>query len=239
VIELSHEVAEGAPFIPGLQPPYGIRMHLTSGPSEQMFARDMGATNGIGVNLEQVEMTMHVSTHVDAIGHISIGGTLYNGVAASEGVSDEGLRHGGIETAPPFIARAILIDVAAYKEVDRLAPGYAVQPADLEAALRAQGVSIPEGSVVLKSLRIRENECRGRAGMLPGPELGRSTRHHGDVLLSLHLVADDAAPDGAAGVESIELLPRGGVEHEKIAGELTRENQTAGGRRHCRNHGQR
>ena len=142
VIELSHDVAGGAPFIPGLQPPYGLRMYLTSGASLQ-------GTNRLGVNVELVEMTMHVSTHVDALGHVSIGNTLYAGAAGEESVSDNGLSHAGIDTAPPFIARAVLIDVAAYKGVDRLDPGYAIQPDDLEGALQAQGVDVSEGTIVL------------------------------------------------------------------------------------------
>ena len=149
VIELSHEVVAGAPLIPGLQPPFGLRMHLTTGASVQMFAQDMGATNGVGVNLEQVELTMHVSTHVDAIGHVSIGNTLYGGASGEESVSDNGLSYAGIEKAPPFIARAILIDLAAYKGVGRLDAGYAIQPEDLEGALRAQGVDVSEGTIVL------------------------------------------------------------------------------------------
>ena len=132
IIELSHDVAVGAPFIPGLQPPYGFRMHLQAESSAERFARDMGATNGIGANMELVELTMHVSTHIDAIGHASLGKTLYNGFSTSESVSNEGLSHGGIETSPPFIVHAVLIDVAGYKGVDRLEPGYPIQPADLE-----------------------------------------------------------------------------------------------------------
>ena len=42
VIELSHDIAEGAPFMPGLQPPYALRMHLTSDASIQIFAQDIG-----------------------------------------------------------------------------------------------------------------------------------------------------------------------------------------------------
>ena len=124
-------------------------MHLTTGTSVQMFAQNMGATNGIGVNLEQVELTMHVSTHIDAIGHISIGNTLYGGATGDASVSENGISHGGIEKAPPFIVRAILIDVAAYKGVDRLDPGYAIQPDDLEGALQRQGVDVSEGTIVL------------------------------------------------------------------------------------------
>ena len=149
VIELSHDVAEGAPVIPGVQPPYVFGMYLTAERSIDKFAREMGATNRVGVNLERIEMTTHVSTHLDALGHISIGEELYGGVPLLMGVLDQGLRHGGIEKAPPFIARAVLIDVAAYKGVAMLEPGYAIGSTDLEGALERQGVAVVEGSIVL------------------------------------------------------------------------------------------
>jgi len=123
VIELSHDVAEGAPHIPGLQPEYKLGMHLTSDATTAKFAEEMSATNGIGVNLERIEMTTHVSTHIDAIGHISIGDTLYSGASGKETVAASGITYGGIEKAPPFIARAVLIDVAGYKGVGRLEAG--------------------------------------------------------------------------------------------------------------------
>lgn len=149
VIELSHEVAEGAPRIPGVQPEYKLSMHLTSDATVKKFAEEMSATNGIGVNLERIEMTTHVSTHIDAIGHISIGDTLYSGASGKETVSASGIAYGGIEKAPPFIARAVLIDVAGYKGVDRLEAGYAITPEDLEGALRAQGSQITKGVIAL------------------------------------------------------------------------------------------
>ena len=135
--------------MPGLQPPYELSMHVTTGQREELFTQGMGATNGIGVNLELIGMTSHVSTHIDALGHIGIGDTLYGGASANESVSDGGLSHGGIEQTPPFITRAVLIDVAAYKGVDRLDAGYAIQAADLEGALQAQGVDVSEGIIVL------------------------------------------------------------------------------------------
>ncbi len=149
VIELSHEVAEGAPFMPGLQPEYRLQMHLMSEASVPMFAEEFGATNGVGVNIERIEMTTHVGTHIDALGHISVGDSLYAGASGRETVSETGLSRGGIEKAPPFIARGILVDVARYRGVTRLEPGYAITPEDLEGALDAQGVEVTEGVVVM------------------------------------------------------------------------------------------
>ncbi len=174
VIELSHEIAEGAPFIPGVQPPYRLRMHLTSDRTVESFAQDMGATNQIGINLERVEMTMHVGTHIDAIGHISVGDTLYAGASGDEGVSDTGISHGGIEKAPPFIARAVLIDVAAYKGVEQLDAGYAITPEDLEGALEAQDVTLSEGIIALIHTGADEtflNDPEAHAGATPGLSL--------------------------------------------------------------------
>ena len=149
VIELSHEVAVGAPFMPGLQPEYGLQMHLTSGASSEMFAQQMGATNDVGVNLERIELTMHVGTHIDALGHVSIGDTLYAGASGESSVTEDGLTHGGIEAAPPFIARAVLLDVAAYKGIARLETGYGITPDDLAGTARAQGVEVTEGTIAL------------------------------------------------------------------------------------------
>ena len=149
IIELSHEVVEGAPFIPGLQPEYKIGMHLTSPATVEMFAEQFSATNGIGINLERIEMTTHVGTHIDAIGHISEADTLYGGASGDETVSSSGLGHGGIEKAPPFIARAVLIDVAGYKNVQGLEAGYAITPEDLEGALKRQKSKVIEGAIVL------------------------------------------------------------------------------------------
>lgn len=149
VIELSHEVAVGAPFMPGIQPEYALQMHLTSGPSAEMFAEQAGATNSLGVNLERIELTMHVGTHIDAIGHVSIGDTLYAGASGASSVTDAGLTHGGIETAPPFITRAILLDVAAFKGLARLEAGYGITPDDLAGTARAQGVQVTEGTIAL------------------------------------------------------------------------------------------
>lgn len=149
IVELSHDVAEGAPMIPGFQTAYVLNMYRTAPRTIALVEQVMGATNKVGVNIERIEMTAHVSTHIDALGHFTIDQEMYNGVTVPNGITDMGLTHGGIEKAPPFIARATLIDVAGYKGVDHLEAGYAIQPADLEGALTKQGASIKEGTIAL------------------------------------------------------------------------------------------
>ncbi len=148
VIELSHDVAMGAPHISPIQTPYVMTMSGTAKNMEKFLSQNMGATNDIGFYLERIEMTTHVSTHIDALGHVTIASEFYNGIPIEDGESDSGLTINGIEKSPPFIARGILIDVAAYKGVESLEAGYPITPADLQGALKKQGMKIPAGSIV-------------------------------------------------------------------------------------------
>jgi hypothetical protein len=80
IIELSHDVAMGAPFISPIQTPYVMTLSRTSKNMEKFLHDKMGATNKIGFYLERIEMTTHVSTHIDALGHATIAAELYNGL---------------------------------------------------------------------------------------------------------------------------------------------------------------
>ncbi|RLA45224.1 MAG: cyclase family protein [Gammaproteobacteria bacterium] len=148
IVELSHDVAMGAPYIEPIQTPYVMTLSRTSKNMENFLRDKMGATNDIGFYLERIEMTTHVSTHIDALGHVTIAAELYNGLDREQAASDIGLNHNGIEKSPPFIAKGILIDVATYKGVENLEPGYAISAADLQGALKKQGTNIPEGAIV-------------------------------------------------------------------------------------------
>ena len=63
-----------------------------------------------------------------------------------------GMRQLGIEKVRPIITRGILIDVAGFKNVDRLSKGYEVTVEDVRGALKRQGIreeSIREGDALL------------------------------------------------------------------------------------------
>ncbi|OUS10009.1 hypothetical protein A9Q89_11710, partial [Gammaproteobacteria bacterium 53_120_T64] len=125
-----------------------ITLARTSKNMENFLRDNAGATNKVGFYLERIEMTTHVSTHIDALGHVTIAAELYNGLDREDAASDIGLNHNGIDKSPPFIATGILIDVAAYKGVGNLEPGYAITAADLQGALKKQGTTIPKGAIV-------------------------------------------------------------------------------------------
>jgi kynurenine formamidase len=94
-----------------------------------------------------------IGTQFDALGHIGFRKETedfyYNGFTGTEMYSSSGLRKLGVENAGPFFTRGVLIDIAEFKEVDRLKAGYEITVADLQSALKKQNVEIKEGDVVL------------------------------------------------------------------------------------------
>jgi kynurenine formamidase len=88
-------------------------------------------------------------THIDALCHVAYDGLLYNGVPAVS-VTAEGAASDAIDAVKDgLVGRAVLLDVPRARGVSWLEPGEHVFAADLEAAERAQGVTIQQGDVVL------------------------------------------------------------------------------------------
>ena len=111
VYDVSHEIGMGAPFMVPNQTPFLLSI-WASWRDIIKRRRALGATNDAGANVERIEMTAHVGTHIDALGHFSKGDRLYNGLSAADTVTDWGLERLGIEHAPPMITRGVLLDVA-------------------------------------------------------------------------------------------------------------------------------
>ncbi|MCB1509907.1 MAG: cyclase family protein [Hyphomicrobiaceae bacterium] len=147
ILDLSHTIAIGAPHLLPNQSPYHIQAGPTA-PGSIRRRRKLGASNDAGSNLERIEMTTHVGTHIDALGHFSIGDRLYGGYSVADTVDDFGLTHLGIENMPPLVTRGILLDVSRLDGGDHLEAGRAVTIADLEKALAAAKLTIQPGDVV-------------------------------------------------------------------------------------------
>lgn len=147
IVDMSHVIEIGAPRMAPNQSPY----HIQSGPSSAgsiRRRRKMGATNDAGSNLERMELTTHVGTHIDALGHFTFGDRMYGGYSATETVDDFGLANLGIEHCPPMITRGICLDVSKIDGSDHLASGRAVTADDLKRALDKAKLSIEPGDVV-------------------------------------------------------------------------------------------
>jgi kynurenine formamidase len=149
IYDLSQVIQMGAPRIEPFMPPYVMSMWTTAEKTRKLLREHLNAVNEAGVLLERAEMTMHVGTHVDALGHFTIADEMYNGHSAQESIGNWGLERLGIEQAPPIITRAVLLDIATYKGVEHLEGGTVVTPADLEGVVNQQKVSIQPGDAVL------------------------------------------------------------------------------------------
>lgn len=148
VYDLSHAIAMGAPYMAPNQTPFLMSIWASWKDSIKR-RRGMGARNDAGTNLERIEMTTHVGTHIDALGHFSKGDMLYNGNCAADVVTDWGLTRLGIENAPPMITRGVLFDVAGLDGGAHLAPGRAITPDELKRAAEAGGFAVQPGDIAL------------------------------------------------------------------------------------------
>jgi kynurenine formamidase len=102
--------------------------------------------HGIGFADDTVFMPLQCATQWDALSHAFDRGKLYNGYDAKE-VSSLGAARNGIEKAAGnFAGRGVLLDMARFKGVDALEPGYAITEEDLDACIAAQGDSSAVGS---------------------------------------------------------------------------------------------
>jgi kynurenine formamidase len=168
VIELNFVWDSKSPVL-SLNPPFAIGLHSshkqTAGaiPGGIAYAEDMMFFSG-----------QHGAPTIDALGHISDNGKLFGGLDAAANESPAGLLALGIEAYPgdKLINRAVLLDVARYKKVDALEPGYEITVEDLEATAKAEGVEIQAGDSVLIRTgygKFFESDRAKYSGFRPGP----------------------------------------------------------------------
>jgi kynurenine formamidase len=129
VIELSHVLGPGMPFsgprIMNMQPKRTVMNtgRNTRGSNEEMFTGEFG----------------QIGTQFDGFAHQSHGDSHYNCFKTSEIATRTGFTKLGVQNAPTFFTRGVLIDVAALKGVEMLGDTYEITQSDLEQALARQG----------------------------------------------------------------------------------------------------
>jgi len=96
-----------------------------------------------------ITMGLQACTHWDALAHVSYDGLLYNGHPASSITAERGATRCGIHRVASIAGRAILLDVARARGVDRLEPRHPISEADLDAAAEQAGVTVAPGDIVL------------------------------------------------------------------------------------------
>lgn len=146
---------EGMP-VPGPMVPYTLTPRLRHGDLKDIAPASAAA--------EAITMSAHTGTHIDALCHIGEHQDaegkpdpqgdvrLYNrsgSVAASKNVNFQGQMHLSIAEMPPIVTRAILLDVARYRNVSVLPNSYIITAEDIAGTLSAQSTLIQPGTAVL------------------------------------------------------------------------------------------
>lgn len=147
LFDLGHVIENDAPRIAPNQTPFVMTLSIRAD-SGIRRRRALGATNDAGTSLERIEMTTHVGTHIDALGHVTIGEQMYGGRTSTEELDDFGLATIGIENVPPIITRGVCLDVAGFDGGQFLDGGRAVTRDDLQRAQDDAGVEIGAADVV-------------------------------------------------------------------------------------------
>jgi len=140
VIELGHVLGPGMPF-------FGTRIFNLH--TKRSFMNTGRNTRGSNEEVVTSEIGQ-VGTQFDGFAHQSHGDSHYNCFKTSEIATRSGFTKLGVQNAPTFFTRGVLIDVAGAKGVEMLGDTYEITVADLEQALKRQGgMKLQAGDAVI------------------------------------------------------------------------------------------
>jgi kynurenine formamidase len=104
---------------------------------------------GFRYNDDLVVMPLQCATQWDSLAHIFDDGKMYNGYDAALVTSSGAAKNSIDKTKSKIAGRGVLLDVARYKGVRALEPGYAITVADLEGTAAAAKVEVQRGDILL------------------------------------------------------------------------------------------
>lgn len=129
-------------------PAFGDRKYtaeIIPGPGARV---DPQLANRITAHDEKVTTSMGIGTQLDGLGHLGIDHRYYNGLTAEQVNTPQGFRKLELSAIPPIVTRGVMIDME--KHLGKpLSAGQAFNRADIEAAMKAQGITVGKGDVVL------------------------------------------------------------------------------------------
>ena len=110
---------------------------------------EVAAQEGYGGSDDWIVMPLQCVTQWDSLAHIFYEGKMYNGYDATLVTSSGAARNSIDKTKDKLAGRGVLLDVARFKGVRSLEPGYAITVADLDGTAAAQKVEVRRGDFLL------------------------------------------------------------------------------------------
>jgi kynurenine formamidase len=115
----------------------------------QVAGQTMGP-NKASYNDDIIAGWVGVGSQIDGLGHVGIDNLYFNCNHARDFAMTDGLTKLGIENVPAIATRGVLLDMAGYFGADIVKEGTAFNRAEIEGAMKRQGVvAIEKGDVVL------------------------------------------------------------------------------------------
>lgn len=126
-----------------------IHAMFRDGGDQPRTPAEVEAMQGWGGADDWIVMPLQCATQWDSLAHIFYEGKMYNGYDAALVTSSGAARNSIERTRDRIAGRGVLLDVARYKGVKALEPGYAITVDDLEATAAQESVSIEPGDILL------------------------------------------------------------------------------------------
>ncbi len=210
IFELSYDMTPSMPVY-HQHIPYSLALHRRHSDPHPAKRQD-----GSSFANEVIVTSGHSGTHIDALGHFSRNGCLHGGIKVSEIETRDGYRELNAAEIPPILQHAVVLDVAAARNVDCLAPGEEIAVSDIEKALTLSGGDIRPGDAILIrtgwSKHWSDAETfNGRRGGMPGPgeTAARWLVSRGTTLVGSDTPGFECLPTPGASVHALLLVDEG------------------------------
>jgi kynurenine formamidase len=126
-----------------------IHSMFRDGGDQPRTPAEVEAMQGYGGSDDWIVMPLQCATQWDSLAHIFYEGKMWNGYDASLVTSTGAAKNSIDKTSNKIVGRGVLLDVARWKGVRALEPGYAVTVEDLEGTAAAEGVQVERGDILL------------------------------------------------------------------------------------------
>lgn len=110
--------------------------------SHYAFGKAATPPGGVQFTADTLQMSLHGSTHLDALGHAWYDDSLYNAVPASNTVGELSRNSIYPVAQKGIVLSAALVDLPSFYHVECLEPGHRIDIGDVERCLRAEDVDL-------------------------------------------------------------------------------------------------